>query len=89
MKVKADKVEELKNVAKELVAKSNEEEGNVFYSLNQSIADPTCMAFIECWKDQAAIDFHNATPHFTSILPQVAAMCEEAPVVDLFNEVEY
>jgi len=89
MLVKADKVEEFKATAKELVEKSRAEAGNVFYSLNMSTTNPRLLAFIECWKDQAAIDIHNATEHFTGILPKLGEMCEEGQPVDLFTEVEY
>lgn len=89
MLVKADKVEEFKAVAKELVEKSRAEAGNVFYSLNVSTTNPRLLAFIECWKDQEAIDIHNATEHFTGILPKLGEMCEEGQPVDLFTEVEY
>ncbi len=89
MLVRADMVEQFKATARELVEKSRAEEGNIFYSLNVSTKDPRLLAFIECWKDQAAIETHNATEHFTSILPKLGAMCEEGLPVDLFTEVEY
>ena len=41
MLVRADKVEEFKAVAKELVEKSRAEAGNVFYSLNVSTTNAT------------------------------------------------
>lgn len=87
MNVQADKVEDFKAMAVELVAKSREEEGNIAYSLNQSVSDPTVLAFIEYWRDQEAIDIHNATEHFTRILPKLAEMCTGAPDIALFNEV--
>ena len=89
MLVKADKVEAFKATAKELVEKSRAEAGNVFYSLNVSTSNPQLLAFIECWKDQEAIDLHNATEHFTSILPKLGEYCEEGQPVELFTEVEY
>ena len=89
MRVKADQVEAFKAAAKELVEKSRAEEGNIFYSLNVSTEDPTLLAFIECWKDQQAIELHNRTEHFTGILPRLGQMCQEALPVDLFTEVEY
>ena len=89
MLVKADQVEEFKVIARELVEKSRAEEGNVFYSLNVSTANPRMLAFIECWKDQEAIDIHKATDHFTGILPRLAEMCEEGQPGELFTEVEY
>lgn len=89
LKVQEGKNAEVAAIAKELIEKSNADEGNVFYSLNQSISDPQCMAFIECWKDQAAIEIHNASEHFNTILPKVSALCEGTPVIDLFTEIEY
>lgn len=89
MLVKEGKVEELKSVAAELVKKSQAEEGNIFYTLNVSTENPNLLVFIECWKDQEAINFHNATEHFTRIVPQMGALCEKSYPVELFNEVEY
>jgi len=88
MVVAQDKVEEFKAAAVELVRKSREEEGNIFYSINLSTEKPDVLAFMECWKDQSAIDFHNATEHFTTILPKLVAMCVEPPVIETFTEVE-
>lgn len=87
--VKADRVEEFKATARELVEKSRAEAGNVYYTLNASTADPRLLAFIECWRDQEAIDFHNATEHFREIVPKLGALCEERLPVELYTEVEY
>lgn len=87
--VKEGNVETFKAMAKELVAKSATEEGNIFYTLNESITTPNLLAFIECWKDQAAVDFHNNTEHFTSILPKLSALCDGEVSIDVFNEVEF
>lgn len=89
MKVAADKVDEFKRVSREIVEKSRAEEGNVSYGLNQAIDDPQTLAFIEVWKDQQAIDIHNASEHFTRILPILGSMCEGAPEITLYTEVEY
>ncbi|MDO5547546.1 MAG: putative quinol monooxygenase [Eubacteriales bacterium] len=75
-------------LAKELVEKSRAEEGNIAYSSNQSISDERIHCFIEIWKDQEAIDIHNATEHFTRIIPQFAEMFDGPEVVDLYTEVE-
>ena len=87
MKVKAEYLDTFKTLAKELVEKSLAEEGNISYSLNELIGDPATLAFIEVWKDQAAIDTHNATEHFTSILPRLGELCENAQPVNLFTEI--
>ena len=83
------KSEEFKQVAEELVEKSSAEEGNVFYTLNVSKQDPNLFAFMECWKDQAAIDHHNATEHFTGILPKLVAMCDGEVAIELYEEIAY
>ena len=89
MFVKPECVEDFKAQAKELVQKSAAEEGNVSYTLNQSTSDPCALAFIEFWKDQAAIESHNASEHFRRILPLLGAMCAKPPAVDLFTEIKF
>ena len=85
--VKPECVQAFMDVAKELVEKSRAEEGNIFYTLNVSKADPNILVFIEAWKDQAAIEFHNKTEHFTTALPKLAEMCNGRGDIELFDEV--
>lgn len=89
MTAKNGQAENLKAAAKELVEKSATEAGNISYTLNVNKADPNQFAIMECWKDQAAIDFHNNTEHFTGILPKIAGLCDGDMTVDLFDEVEF
>ena len=90
MTVKEGCLETFKATAKELVEKSAAEAGNIFYTLNVSAGDPNQIAIIECWKDQAAIDFHNHTEHFTTILPKLGALCKEGGnAVEFYQEVEF
>jgi quinol monooxygenase YgiN len=88
MPVKDGEVENFKATAKELVEKSAAEAGNISYSLNVSTTNPSLFAIIEFWKDQAAIDFHNNTAHFTGILPKLAALCDGEISIELFNQVD-
>ena len=85
--VKPECVQLFKDTAKELIEKSRAEEGNIFYTLNVSKNDPNTLVFIEDWKDQAAIDFHNHTDHFLNILPKLAKLCNGEGDVELFDEV--
>ena len=87
MLVKEGEVEHFKEIAKELVQKSSAEEGNISYTLNASISDPRVLTFIEFWKDQAAIEAHNASEHFRRIVPLTQALCEDASV-DLYTELD-
>ena len=85
--VQEDKIEEFQKMVAELVEKSQAEEGNVSYSLNQSTQDKCQHAFIEIWKDNDAIEKHNASEHFTTILPKLGEMASEPLTVDLYTEV--
>ena len=87
MIVREDAIEQFHALARELVEKSRAEEGNVSYSLNQSVADKKVHAFIEIWKDQAAIEAHNTSEHFTRIVPQLAKYLEINYPVEHYTEV--
>ena len=89
MPVKAGEVVNSKATAKEFVEKSAAEEGNVSYTLNVSAENPCLVAMIECWKDQAAPDFHNNTEHFSGILSKLAALCKGDASIELFNEIAF
>lgn len=87
--VKKDRIEDFKSAAEELIKKSNAEEYNVFYTLNQSIEDEQKFAFIECWKDRDALKTHEATEHFTGIFPVLGEMTEGSEPVEIYQEIEY
>ena len=85
--VKPECVQAFKDTAKELIEKSRAEEGNIFYTLNVSVNDPNTLVFIENWKDQAAIEFHNKSEHFTGIVPKLGQLCAREGEVELFVEI--
>ena len=88
MSVAPENVEVFKALAAPLVEKSRQEEGNIFYTLSVSKKDPCCLTFLECWKDKAAIAFHNETEHFTRILPQLLTLCDGNPVKETYLGLE-
>jgi quinol monooxygenase YgiN len=75
--VQEGKKEEFLALVKELVEKSRAEEGNIYYDLWEDIKDPNVLTFIEEWKDQEAINIHNASEHFTRIVPQIGRLTVE------------
>lgn len=77
----ADRQAEYLAVVAELVEKSRAEDGCLDYGLWRSMADPTRFTMMECWTDQAAIDRHNASEHFTRIVPLMAALRKSSMVV--------
>ncbi len=72
-------------LAEELAKASREEAGCVGYRSVQSETDSRVHLFIECWKDQDAIDIHCNTEHFTRIVPQFSAMFADTEVVTRYQ----
>lgn len=85
--IKPECIDTYHKIVAELVEKSNAEEGNVSYRNLQSLSDERVHVFLEVWKDQNAIDIHNASEHFTRIFPQLCEMLdgEDAQQVDLYQ----
>jgi quinol monooxygenase YgiN len=86
--VKEGMVDAYLEIVKELVQASAAEEGNITYTLNQDISNPRAFVMIEIWKDQDAIDKHNASEHFQTIVPKLGDMAEERSIA-LYQEVEF
>ena len=87
-RIKEACVEQYLAAVKELVQKSQAEEGNISYTVNQSANDLNVFAFIEVWKDQASFEYHTQTEHFTTILPTLKEYVEESFPAEFFKEVE-
>lgn len=64
VQLKADQVDAFIAEAKAVIAASRAEAGCISYTLYQSPYDRSQFFFFEEWKNQAAIDFHFASPHF-------------------------
>lgn len=88
-KIKKECVEIFKDVSKELVLRSREDEGNIAFTLNQAIEDETKFCSYSSWEDKMAFDDHNHTEHMIKILPQLAVLCEVQPQLHVFNEICY
>jgi len=74
-------------LAKELVASTQKESGNISYTLNQSFEDKRLHAMIEVWESKEALDAHLASEHFKRIVPQMAQYAEEKYPLELYSEV--
>ena len=73
------------DLVKPLIKASLTEEGCMEYALQKHIEEPSVYCLIERWKDQAAVDFHNNTPHFTTIVPKLVEIATVE--VDVFEAV--
>lgn len=58
-------------LAKELVAASLNDEGVIEYDILESVSRADKLFIFETWKDQASLDKHMASSHFTTLVPQI------------------
>lgn len=63
-------------LAETLIAETRKESGNVSYELIRGIENPNLFAFLEKWSNQAVLDEHMKTPHFTSIVPKLGELMD-------------
>ena len=64
------------DMVKPLIKASQLEAGCIEYNLHKHIELPLTYAMIEKWKDKAAVDFHNNTPHFTGTVPKIVELAK-------------
>jgi len=62
---------------------SRAEEGNIEYVLHKNVNETSTFCLIEKWKDQAAIDLHNNTPHFTGTVPKLVEIAQV--IIDIYE----
>lgn len=75
--IKEDKIEEFKSIVSELVAKTREEEGCIFYQLFQDVKDKKTLTFLEEWQSMEALQTHMQSPHFKEAMPKLALLQEK------------
>ena len=61
-------------IAKELVAASQKEEGCIAYDIFESSTRPEVLMFCETWASDAALTAHEATAHFTTLVPKLTEL---------------
>lgn len=86
--IKKECLDEYKKIVRELVEKSQKEDGNISYVLHQDINNSQNFVIIEKWRDQKAINSHNKSEHFTRIVPMIGKL-REFSEVSLYEEVEF
>ena len=79
------KADEFKALAKPLIEASRKEEGCISYSLFEDIHDKNILTFIEEWKSIEAIQIHNYSPHFTSIVSTLGPFTAKPSDVNLYE----
>lgn len=85
--VKPGNEEKFIEAAREMVAKTRAEEGNISYTLVQGVENPALLTFLEEWRDEAALQEHLATEHFTRIVKILGDMQDGPTQLDLYKVV--
>ena len=75
--IKEEHQKEFLKLTKELIILSREEAGNISH-----------YTFVEEWQNQEAIDLHNQTKHFTTIVPQIKSFTSKPSRAVKYKEVQ-
>ena len=83
--VNPDQLAHFLDLAKELHSKTLQEEGNVSYIFCKKPDSEYDFAFFEVWHNDLAIEKHNASEHFTRIIPQMIECCTGEPKIQVYD----
>jgi quinol monooxygenase YgiN len=70
---------------KQVVEKSQAEEGNISYLVYEDVEERNTFLFLEKWKDQAAIDTHCETAHFHHFVDSIPELLLEPYQAEVFE----
>lgn len=76
------------SLATTLVEKSRQEPGCISYDMYQDIRDENTFIFMEVWKDEAAIEKHNMSDHYTTIVPLLSTLRVAPAEVRLYRKIK-
>jgi quinol monooxygenase YgiN len=79
--IKPEKAKDFIGAAKDIIAKSNAEEGCTYYQLFQDPYDNSKFVFVEEYKNQAAVDAHFAADYFNAFGPKISDMLIGSPEI--------
>ncbi len=74
IEVSTDKRATVIEIAKELVNFSLGDDGCIAYDLYESATRHNTLMICETWKDTKALETHEKSAHFTSLVPLLEAM---------------
>ncbi len=83
---KADKLNKILELSKEMVEKTVKEEGCISYELFQDIKDPNQLVIIEEWENEESLDRHMVSEHFKRLIPQMNELREGPSEVNIYRK---
>ena len=64
-----------------MIEPTKKEPGCISYMIHQDQKNPGAFYFFEIYKDQAATDFHMASPYLAALVEKVSPILTTAPVI--------
>ncbi len=83
--VKSEQREKFLELAKQVVAPSQAEEGNITYHFYEAPEQHGNFVFVEKWKDQTAIKEHEETSHFKKFFEGIEELLRVPVQVELYE----
>lgn len=77
-KIKEGKLDEAIKLYEEMVSAFQKEEGCIQYNLYQDNNDRSILFIIEEWENEEVLEKHNASEHFTRLVPMIAELVEKS-----------
>lgn len=78
--VTADKRAKVLELLAELTEASQKENGNLRYQYYLHPTDPAQIVICERWENAAVLAAHEATKHFTTLLPQIGDLASSVDI---------
>ena len=78
--VTADKRAKVLELLAELTAASQKENGTLRYQYYLHPTDPAQIVICERWENAAVLAAHEATKHFTTLLPQIGDLASSVDI---------
>jgi quinol monooxygenase YgiN len=87
LKAKPGKENELEEALIHMLEQVQHEEGTLDYKLYRVKDDSRAFTVYEKYKDQAALDHHDSTPHMRELIAKFPALLDEEIEVHFYDEV--
>ncbi|AEF85058.1 antibiotic biosynthesis monooxygenase domain protein [Treponema primitia ZAS-2] len=84
--LKQEQEEAFNPLFRELIAATRKESGCIEYRLFKKPDEKGVYIFIEEWENQAVLDKHMASEHFTRIIPQIGKFKTKDMTIQLLEE---
>lgn len=75
-------------IVKQMIEHSTKENGCISYTLHQNTENPLYYCIIEQWEDEKAIQYHNNTAHFKTLVPQMRECRTEQRKANHFHSLD-